>query len=149
MERLERMYSLRQIPFKAMAVTFCSTYSHLLESLNENVVRELEIIFSDCAKMALKIWKAKKDIRVYGLDQFAGDPRRCNFWSTSPETKPDPALGLAVRDSSLDGRPICMVVTPFICAYFGNGKGKAPEQVVWSRATVWTSNKKLAAPQYW
>jgi hypothetical protein len=148
-ERLERMYPLREIPFRALSVSFCTTYSHLLESPNENVVRELEIIFSDCAEMALKIWKAKKDIRVYGLDQFVEDPRRCNFRSTSPETKPDPAVGLAVRDPSLDGRPICMVVTPLICAYFRHAKGKAPEQVVWSRATVWTSNKNIEAPQYW
>lgn len=142
------MFPLHDVPFRAMAVSFCTTYNRLLASLDENVVDELEAIFSDCAKLALRIWKAKKDVRVYGLELFAGDPKRSNFKSSSPETRPDPAVQLAVRDSRLDGRPICMAVTPLICAYFRPGKGKAVEQVVWSRATVWISNKDRAPPQY-
>lgn len=147
MERLERMFSLGEIPFRAMAESFCTTYRHLLKSPDENVVHELEEIFSECAKLALRIWKAKKKIGVYGPERFSSDPRR-RFMNSSPETKPDPAVQLAVRDPRLDGRPICMVVTPLICAYFQPEKAKALEQVVWSKAIVWISNKTFELPQY-
>jgi hypothetical protein len=142
-----------QVPtscFKDMAKTFCANHHHLLLSPEDDTtIRQLASIYQTCATLALKMWKMKRDIVASSLKMFnkraASGQSGGSFMHNSPETVPDSTMQLKPRgDSLLDGRPICIVITPLVCAWFQSGKDKAlTEKVVWSKAIVWASNKKL------
>lgn len=86
---------------------------------------------------AIQLWSHRYAIHFSTLECFKNTP----FQVSSPELEAAQAMRLDDNDTSLDGRPIPLVVQPLIEG-FGSPEGKDyAKRKVWSKAVVWVSSQ--------
>lgn len=144
-EALDLAFSWTRESFVPWATEFYEAHEDLLVRPNHETCDELLDIVIAFARFALKLWKLKTRITVHGLNDFQLDPPR-TFSSRAPDMIAHAAVSLPAGSSRFDGRPVCVVVTPLVRSQPLDGKGSpsdsARRTVVWTKASVWVSNKK-------
>lgn len=125
--------------FSDCAATFEQTYKPLIKNLNTASVIELSELFEDFCKLARRLWRLRTNIKVQEL----GDESLRQFQVMSANMEAHSTVKLLSGDKRLDGRPICMVVSPRIVSEPIEAKRTGSvKAVIWSAAQVWVSNEK-------
>ena len=127
---------------KAFVSYFLKTYQTLLRpELAETAHEQLYELAVEFGRLATRLLSLPSVISCHGIDHF----QTVAFGVESAETDVARVVPLEEHDSSLDGRPIPLVVQPMIVGH-GTAEGKSYSQrKVWSKAVVWVSSK--ADPQ--
>lgn len=136
-ELLEGNFALTPSALAPLTAAFMQR-SRMLVRNSKEAESELTSLFAGSARFALKLWKLKRTVQVDGLDYFAGREFRSGWNRVEAHS----VVKLRAGDTSLDGRPICLVVRPGILSQpMGLTPGTASPGVLWSRASVWISNQ--------
>ncbi|KAL7950665.1 hypothetical protein V8C42DRAFT_359551 [Trichoderma barbatum] len=92
-------------------------------------------IFTSFAILALKLWKTRAHIEWCDLTNF----KNAFFELGHPWVEVDPSLVLQMGQR-LNGRPVGLIIRPFIVSKSLSKNGKL-EEVVWLKALVWVSGE--------
>ncbi|KAK2594475.1 hypothetical protein QQS21_007822 [Conoideocrella luteorostrata] len=119
------------------AVSFVAKYGFLLQELDQAAHEELVGLFTDFARLALKLWQIRTSIYVAGMPQLAN----VEFQLGSHKMEGQHDI-VSEMGQQLNGRPIGIVMRPLIYSEPVEQEGKPAEQVIWSKALVWVSGKR-------
>ncbi|KAH0528136.1 hypothetical protein TsFJ059_003034 [Trichoderma semiorbis] len=115
---------------------FVKEYGFLLsEKFDEEGNQDLVQIFANFAKLALKLWKTRTNIKWYDLNSFT-EP---HFQPGNPWIEVEHSL-MSRMGRQLNGRPIGLFIHPVITSQ-SPSKSDKMEEVVWLKALAWISDK--------
>jgi hypothetical protein len=122
---------------------FFHSYGPLLHpEMQEQARQTLREPVVKFGEFAIQLWSMRSDVRFGELPYFSKRP----FALRSDEMRVARAVRLGDYDTSLDGRPIQVVVQPLITAYGTPDGRKYQRRRIWSKAVVWVSSKKGPLP---
>ncbi|ATY64026.1 hypothetical protein A9K55_004931 [Cordyceps militaris] len=134
---LERTFPLDSEKIEVYVNLFLDTFGFLIETPDSSAREDLASLFAHFSQIALKLWQTPTLIRVFGIESIGewlfnkGDP----YW----ECEPAVASALGER---VNGRPIGVVMRPYILSKPIPEPGKQTTSVIWSKALVWVSSEK-------
>ncbi|TLS30836.1 hypothetical protein PpBr36_03536, partial [Pyricularia pennisetigena] len=138
-EMIECRINLRKEMAYDLAKFFMEEYQALLKQQSPNMLDELSEIILNFARFCLGLWKRKVPVYVQNNQFIGGQGFKANnrYWDVTP------LIGLERGDTSLDGRPMCVVVKPLVFTKSAASDGK---ETVWTKASVWVSNESAGMP---
>ena len=136
MECLEKIAPFNPALAIEQAQAFEDKFRFLLGEIDQQAREDLAQLFTDFARLSLRLSKIRTTISVRGMPRLAGE----EFQLESDLVQGEPAV-VSVAGERLNGRPIGVVIRPLIISEPVVPEDKPQEQVIWSKAVVWVSGK--------
>lgn len=136
MECLEKIAPFNPALALKKARAFEDNFWFLLGEIDQQSHEDLAQLFTDFARLSLRLSKIRTTISVLGMPRLADE----EFQLESGLVQGEPTVVSALGER-LNGRPIGVVIRPLIISEPVVPEDKPQQQVIWSKAIVWVSGK--------